>query len=130
RRTAGARSHVSPSVAPSSNAAPSGRRLFVQFALSGLIAMLLVSIAATIVLRRAGESESVRDARRLTEVLGRSVVEPNLTDGIVSGNRTQTTAFARLVHARVLRSPVVRVKLWTPTGRIAYSDEPGLIGSR
>ncbi len=101
----------------------------MQFALSGLVAMLLVALAATIVLRRAGASESGRDARRLTEVLGRSVVEPNLTDGIVSGNRTQTTAFDRLVHARVLRSPVVRVKLWTPTGRIAYSDEPRLIGS-
>jgi signal transduction histidine kinase len=30
----------------------------------------------------------------------------------------------------VLRNPVVRVKLWTPRGRIAYSDEPRLIGSR
>jgi DNA-binding NarL/FixJ family response regulator len=117
-------------VAPSRNAAPSGRRLFVQFALSGLAAMLIVALAATIVLRRAGETESVRDARRLTEVLGRSVVEPNLTDGVVSGNRTQLAAFDRLVHARVLRSPVVRVKLWTSRGRIVYSDEPRLIGAR
>jgi two-component system, NarL family, sensor kinase len=117
-------------VAPSRNAAPSGRRLFVQFALSGLAAMLIVALAATIVLRRAGETESVRDARRLTEVLGRSVVVPNLTDGVVSGNRTQLAAFDRLVHARVLRSPVVRVKLWTSRGRIAYSDEPRLIGAR
>jgi two-component system, NarL family, sensor kinase len=102
----------------------------LQFALSGLIAMLLVALAATIVLRRAGESESVRDARRLTEVLGRSVVEPNLDDGVVRGSRIQLATFDRLVHERVLRSPVVRVKLWTADGRIAYSDEPRLIGSR
>ena len=117
-------------MAPARNAAPPGRRLFLQFALSGLVAMLLVALAATIVLRRAGETESVRDARRLTEVLGRSVVAPNLDDGVVRGNRVQLATFDRIVHERVLRNPVVRVKLWTADGRIAYSDEPRLIGSR
>jgi signal transduction histidine kinase len=34
------------------------------------------------------------------------------------------------VRARVLRDPVVRVKIWDPTGRIVYSDEPRLIGTR
>ncbi|MFL6006900.1 MAG: sensor histidine kinase [Gaiellaceae bacterium] len=117
-------------MAPTRNAAPPGRRLFLQFALSGLLAMLVVALLATIVLRRAGESESVRDARRLTEVLGRSVVEPNLDDGVVRGNRVQLATFDRLVHQRVLRSPVVRVKVWDATGRIVYSDEPRLVGSR
>jgi signal transduction histidine kinase len=117
-------------VAPARNAAPPGRRLFLQFALSGLVAMLVVALAATIVLSRAGETESVRDARRLTEVLGRSVVAPTLDDGVVRGNRVQLATFDRLVHERVLRNPVVRVKLWTADGRIAYSDEPRLIGSR
>ena len=117
-------------MAPARNAAPPGRRLFWQFALSGLVAMLVVALAATIVLRRAGETESVRDARSLTEVLGRSVVEPNLDDSIVRGNRVLLATFDRLVRQRVLRNPVVRVKLWTANGRIAYSDEPRLIGSR
>jgi two-component system, NarL family, sensor kinase len=117
-------------VPPNRNAAPPGRRLFVQFALSGLVAMLVVALLATIVLRRAGESESVRDARRLTEALGRSVVEPNLDDGVVRGNRVQLATFDRLVRQRVLRSPVVRVKVWDASGRIVYSDEPRLIRSR
>jgi two-component system NarL family sensor kinase len=117
-------------VPPTRHAAPPGRRLFLQFALSGLFAMLVVALLATIVLSRAGESESVRDARRLTEVLGRSVVEPNLDDGIVRSNRVELATFDRLVHQRVLRSPVVRVKLWDASGRIVYSDEPRLIGSR
>ena len=30
----------------------------------------------------------------------------------------------------MLRDGVVRVKLWTPDGRIVYSDEPRLIGAR
>jgi signal transduction histidine kinase len=33
-----------------------------------------------------------------------------------------------VVHERILSERVVRVKVWTPEGRIAYSDEPRLIG--
>ena len=104
REPTNARSRVSPSVAPSRNAAPSG-----QAALRAVRALRPRSrcsssrCAATIVLRRAGESESVRDARRLTEVLGRSVVEPNLDDGVVRGNRVQLATFDRLVRERVLQ---------------------------
>ncbi len=34
------------------------------------------------------------------------------------------------MRSRVVVDPVVRVKLWTPDGRIVYSDEHRLIGSR
>ncbi len=34
------------------------------------------------------------------------------------------------MSALVLGDSIVRVKLWTKDGRILYSDEPALIGSR
>ena len=114
--------------APTSS--PRARPLFAQFALSGLVAVLLVAIAATFVLGRAGRRESVRDARRLTEVIGRSVVEPNLTAGVVSGDPRALDEFDRLVRARVLGDPVVRVKVWRSDGRIVYSDKRELVGAR
>ena len=33
-----------------------------------------------------------------------------------------------VVHAAVLDGSLVRVKIWTPSGTIVYSDEPRLIG--
>ncbi|HEX6723708.1 MAG TPA: ATP-binding protein, partial [Gaiella sp.] len=39
-------------------------------------------------------------------------------------------AVDRIVQERVLGERVVRVKLWAPDGRIVYSDEPRLIGTR
>jgi two-component system, NarL family, sensor kinase len=36
----------------------------------------------------------------------------------------------RTVRTRVLTDPVVRVKIWDGSGRILYSDEPALIGTR
>ena len=109
---------------------PRFRSLFAQFAVSGLVAVLVVALGATFVLRRAGQHESVRDARRLTEVIGRSVIEPNLSAAVVRGDRTAVDGFDRLVRRRVIVSPVVRVKLWRRDGTIVYSDKRQLVGAR
>jgi signal transduction histidine kinase len=101
----------------------------VQFAVTGLIALLVVAVAGLLLFRQVGEEESVRDARGLTEALGHAAIEPNLTAALVRGDPAAVARFDRFVRGRVLRDPVVRVKLWTAAGRIVYSDEPRLIGS-
>ena len=101
----------------------------VQFAATGLIALLVVAVAALLLFRQVGEEESVRDARELTEAFGNAAIEPNLTPELIAGDEAALARFDRFVRRRVLRDPVVRVKLWTADGRIVYSDEPRLIGS-
>ena len=94
------------------------------------MAVLLVAVGATFVLRRAGEHESVRDARQLTEAIGRSVIEPNLDEAVVRGDRAAFDRFDTLVRRDVIRDPVVRVKLWRRDGVIVYSDRRELVGAR
>jgi hypothetical protein len=105
-------------------------RPVLQFAVSGLLALVLVGIGAFFVLRSQGDTESVRDARRLTRVLGTTAIEPALTDRLAEGDPAAIARLDRLVRNRVVVDPVVRVKLWTPDGRIVYSDDHRLIGSR
>jgi hypothetical protein len=50
--------------------------------------------------------------------------------GLVSGDPAALAAIDRVVRRQVLRSSVLRVKLWTAAGRVAYSDELRLIGPR
>src|SRR5262245_33647795 len=109
---------------------PSLRRLLLQFAASGLIAVLLVALAAIFAFRRAGEHESVQDARRVTELIANSVIQPHLRDSIVHGDPAAIAALDNVVKPEVVKDPIVRVKLWSPDGRIVYSDEPRLIGNR
>ena len=59
---------------------------------------------------------------------GHAIAEPNLTDGIVTGDPTTRAKIDTVVHQRVLSERVVRVKIWTEHGNIVYSDEPRLIG--
>src|SRR4051812_2629238 len=64
-----------------------------QFSLSGLLVLALVGVGGAYALGRLGTSEAVSDARRLTAVTARGIVEPALADGIV---RSSPTAVRRL----------------------------------
>jgi len=105
-------------------------RPVATFALSGLAVLALVAIAGAYALRSLATSEAVRDARRVTEITGRGIVEPALTTGVVRGDPRAIARLDRVVHRRVLTPEVARVKVWNAEGKILYSDARNLIGKR
>jgi signal transduction histidine kinase len=114
--------------------ARSGRRLVAlqvgQFALAGLVALAIVGIATSIASRRVGEREAISDARSTTVIRAQAVVTPALTDALLDGDRAALDAVDDVVRRSVLDESLVRVKLWTADGTIAYSDEASLVGTR
>lgn len=100
-----------------------------KFAAAGLAAVALVGVASAAIIRRTATDEAVRQAKELTELAGEGIVEPAIGPGLAAGDPRALRRVDRVVRARVLRDPVVRVKVWTPQGRIIYSDEPALIGA-
>jgi signal transduction histidine kinase len=102
----------------------------LQFALSGLLAVLVLGFVAVQVLRHTGRGEATRNAKEVTQLAGRSIVEPAITPGVLAGDRRDLARLDRVVIGRVVRDPVVRVKIWRADGRIVYSDDHRLIGSR
>ena len=107
------------------------RNPVVQFGLAGVAATLVVSVAAAVLLREEGIDAAVHDAEELASLVSEGIVEPHLTPGVLTGRPDQVRRFDRTIRRRVVsREPVVRVKIWSPTGEIVYSDEPRLIGDR
>jgi two-component system NarL family sensor kinase len=102
----------------------------VRFALGGFVALAVAGAISYLVLRDVGTNEALKNARQLTELVGKGVVEPNLTRGVVRGDPAALARFDRIVRERVLRDPIVRVKIWAPDGRVVYSDASRLIGRR
>jgi len=100
-----------------------------QFALSVLLAAVLVGAGSAYFFRKAGTDQATKQARVVTATIARTAIEPALRDDIVSGNPQAIAALDRAVRRYVVRGDVVRVKLWTADGRIVYSDDPRLIGS-
>jgi two-component system NarL family sensor kinase len=104
-------------------------RSVAKFALAGLAAVVLIGVLASAILRSHTRNEAIRQAKELTRVAGRGIVEPELRPGIYKEDPASLALIDRTVRRSVLRDPVVRVKIWTGGGRILYSDEPRLIGS-
>jgi two-component system NarL family sensor kinase len=107
------------------------RRKVLAIVIGGTVAVLiLVAVSGSVAAQRLAAKESVYDAARSTGVLADAVVQPALRDNLVSGDPAAFEAMDRVVRDHVLGPAIIRVKIWTPDGRIVYSDEPRLIGPR
>ena len=110
--------------------ASSRRVALAHFAVSGMLLLVVVGTIGALALRHVARDEALRDARTLTVALGRGVIRDRITPELLSGDAAALAALDRAVRERVLGDPIVRIKLWTPEGRIVYSDARQLIDRR
>jgi signal transduction histidine kinase len=108
----------------------SRRAAFLPFCLSALALLAVIGTIGVVGLHRTAESEALRQAGQRTQAVGEGVLAPELTEAVLRGDPAALQRFDRIVRSRVLRGPITRVKLWTPGGRVVYSDEKRLIGRR
>ena len=106
------------------------RRPVAQFALAGLAVLAVFGALSVVALRELAHSEALRDARQFASLAGQGIVEPAISSSLLRRDPAAIAAVDRVVQERVLGERVVRVKLWSATGRVLYSDDPRLIGSR
>jgi len=99
-------------------------------ALAGVVSVAVTGVLLMLPLRSVGVSEASRAAEEQARLAAEGVVGPAITPGVLAGDPAALERLDRIVHQRVLHDPVVRVKVWTPDGRVVYSDEPRLIGKR
>jgi two-component system NarL family sensor kinase len=105
--------------------------MFTRFAITGLVAMLIIAGVSFLVVRRTATSDAIRQATQLAELAGRGIAQPLITPGVLDGDPAAIARLNRVVHQRILRTtPIVRVKIWTGSGRVVYSDATQLIGAR
>jgi len=100
------------------------------FAGASLLAVVALGFAATAILRHQARAEAVRDAKQLTRLAGEGIAQPALTKSLLAGGPAALARFDRVMRARVVKDPVVRIKLWTLDGRIVYSDARPLVRRR
>ena len=109
-------------------------RVIFQVVAVAMAVVAIVAVVGSYASQQLAEKQAVQDAGRFTNSVAEGLVMPNLTDGLLTGDRDQ----ARALHAKLDRyqspggllekSGVVRVKLWTPQGQVVFSDNPGVEG--
>jgi signal transduction histidine kinase len=100
----------------------------VRFLAGSLLALLVILIGGYFVLRSVTISEAERQTRREVRLQARLVQSAGLSDGVLTGDRRALRRLDDVVVGQLASPALVRVKLWTRSGRILYSDEPRLIG--
>ncbi len=104
------------------------RRVFVQVIAGALVVLAAVALVGVAASRRLAEAEAVNDAAKTANLLADAVVQPAVSEALLTGDASAVAAMDQVVREHVLDRSIVRVKIWSPTGRILYSDEPALIG--
>jgi signal transduction histidine kinase len=94
------------------------------------VATLVLAAVGVVVLRRISRDDAINNAKKLTAVVGRDVVQPTVSDSLLQGDAAARARLDGVVRAHVLKGDVLRIKLWSADGRILYSDRPQLVGSR
>ena len=108
---------------------PSVARVLARFVVANLLAVALLLAASLWASREAATDEAIAEARHSTDLLATLLVEPSLTDGLADGDPASIAGLDGALDGRLEPAGVIRVKVWTPEGRIVYSDEPRLIGA-
>ena len=106
------------------------RRVFVQVIAGALVVLAAVSVVGVAASRRLAEAEAVNDAAKIANLLAESVVQPALSEALLTGDASAVAAMDQVIRGQVLGASIARVKIWDPTGRILYSDATALIGQR
>ena len=99
-----------------------------QFLLAGAAALVIVILALSVASKRIGEREAIVDARSETLQKAQNLVQPVLSDGLMTGDPKAIAALDEVVRNQVKSPTLARVKVWSPGGTILYSDEARLIG--
>lgn len=101
-----------------------------RFVLAGLLLLVVVVAVTSSIADRAAEEEALTDARSTTGILARGVAEPALPRGLARGRAGAADRFGRAVGDRFLTGDVRRVKVWSRTGVVVWSDASELIGEQ
>lgn len=105
------------------------RNPVAQFLAVGLLTAVLIAVGTWLLSGRAANQEAINDARSTTEILARSVAEPEIPRGLADGDPGAIDRFDRRTVDRLLVRDVLRIKIWNSDGKIVYSDRPELIGT-
>ncbi len=104
------------------------RRVVASIAIAAVVIAVIVAVAGALVSRQIAEKQAVHDVAQLTDLLAEGMVQPALTDAAATDPAEATHALSPLLPRGLAGGSIVRIKLWSPSGQVLYSDEPRLIG--
>jgi signal transduction histidine kinase len=109
---------------------PTVGRVVGRFVAANLVGVVLLLAGSVWASRQAAKDEAITGASRATDLIATLLVEPTVDDGLTTGDARSIARLDDVLTGRLEQADVMRVKIWSPDGRIVYSDEPRLVGAQ
>src|SRR5471030_771722 len=87
------------------------RRVFVQVIAGALVVLVAVAVVGVAASQRLAEATAVNDAAKTADLLAEAVVQPALSEKLLTGDPAAVAAMDKVVRAQVLPRSIVRVKI-------------------
>src|SRR5437763_15828657 len=104
------------------------RNAVYRYAAGSLVVLLAVGLASFVVARDLAQDTALREARVRGAAFARGVGAPLVNHGVRTGDPAQMSRLNQVMRNRLVDGSIVHIKLWDSTGRVLWSDEPGLPG--
>ena len=122
------RSAVSPAALRHTDARPEVRRAVKRFLALNALAIVVVAAGAILWSTYLARHQAVRGAALSARSIAAGLVAPLCTPALRHGEPAALEELDKIVRNRMSDGSILRVKIWTPDGRIVYSDAASLIG--
>lgn len=106
---------------------PSPRQVVLRMLAAAALVSLLIGVMGFYVATRLAEHDTLSEGIRITDILA-SEIAPRVTTGLAQGNQDAIRDLDLGVLPAMNHYGVIRVKLFSDTGKVLYSDEHRLIG--
>jgi signal transduction histidine kinase len=106
------------------------RSAVARFLAAGLVVLLVISVPVAFWMRSIAERIALDHAVATAQQIADHAVVPHVTDGLLEQDAAALARLRAALDPLVRDRHIVRIKIWTPDGRIVYSDQAELIGKQ
>lgn len=100
-----------------------------RFLLTGLAALLVIAIPFALWARSIARDIAETDVLNLTQRLADYAISPSMTAGLARGDEEVLDQLEDRLAPWVTDEAIVRIKIWSESGTVLYSDVRGLVGA-
>ena len=104
------------------------RAIAVRFLVPQLLVLAVVASAAVGWSAVAARSRALHETALAARTIATALAAPRCTPALTRGDADAVGELDRVVRNQLRDGSILRVKVWTPEGRIVYSDATALIG--
>jgi signal transduction histidine kinase len=104
------------------------RQALLRFIVAGAVALVVVTVATALLAYQISNDLALRHAKTRGTTFAQAVSGPLVDGSLRRGDIGSLRSFTEVMDNRLKDRSIAHIKVWAHSGRVLWSDEPGLRG--